>query len=48
MTNGIEILLKKLNTVTISKDGQSATIGGGVMSHDLTAALWKSGKQAGK
>lgn len=44
---GIEIKLTKLNSVTISTDGKTAEIGGGVISHDLTATLWKSNKQAG-
>lgn len=48
MDYGIEILLSKLNSITIAKDGKTATIGGGVMSKNLTDTLWAAGKQTGK
>jgi FAD/FMN-containing dehydrogenase len=45
MDYGIEIYLPQLNTLSIAADGQSATIGGGINSHNLTKALWAAGKQ---
>lgn len=48
MSSGIEIKLSKLNSVVIAKDGKTATIGGGTISHDLTATLWDAKKQIGK
>ena len=48
MTHGIEIYLNQLSTITIAKNGQTATIGGGVISKNLTDALWAVGKQTGK
>lgn len=45
MTHGIEILLTGLNSVEIAADGQSAKIGGGIRSKNLTDALWAAGKQ---
>lgn len=48
MTHGIEIHMSQLNSVTVAKDGQTATIGGGVMSKNLTDALWAAGKQTGE
>lgn len=47
MTHGIEILLTGLNSVEIAADGQSAKIGGGIRSKNLTDALWAAGKQTG-
>ncbi|OBT88352.1 hypothetical protein VE02_02285 [Pseudogymnoascus sp. 03VT05] len=45
MTNGIEISLKQLNSIKIAKDGKTVTIGGGVMSKNVTDTLWAAGKQ---
>ncbi|KUJ24545.1 FAD binding domain-containing protein [Mollisia scopiformis] len=45
MTEGIEIHLSQLSSVTVSADGTTATIGGGVISRNLTDALWAAGKQ---
>ncbi|RDL35322.1 putative FAD-dependent oxygenase [Venustampulla echinocandica] len=45
MTHGIEILMSQLNRIAIASDGKTATIGGGVMSKNLTDALWAAGKQ---
>ncbi|KAI0383382.1 FAD binding domain-containing protein [Hypomontagnella monticulosa] len=45
MTSGIEIYLAKLNTVEIAADGKTAKIGGGILSKNLTDALWAAGKQ---
>ncbi|KAJ6436729.1 FAD binding domain-containingprotein [Purpureocillium lavendulum] len=45
MQGGIEISLKQLSGVVISKDGRTATIGGGTMSKKVTDDLWAAGKQ---
>ncbi|EHL00888.1 hypothetical protein M7I_3281 [Glarea lozoyensis 74030] len=37
--------MRKLNTIDISPDGQTATIGGGALSKEVTDALWARGKQ---
>ncbi|KAB8237519.1 hypothetical protein ETB97_012941 [Aspergillus alliaceus] len=43
--HGIEIWLHKLNSVAISDVGDSATFGGGILSHEVIEALWAAGKQ---
>lgn len=48
MTRGIEIRMSQLNSVVIAKDGKTATIAGGVISKNLTDALWAAGKQTGE
>ena len=48
MTHGIEIHMSQLNSIAIAKNGKTATIGGGVMSKNLTDALWAAGKQTGE
>ncbi|PIG83258.1 FAD-dependent oxygenase [Aspergillus arachidicola] len=40
---GIEIWMHKLNTVEISDD--TATFGGGILSHQVIESLWAAGKQ---
>ncbi|CAO2650808.1 Nn.00g091050.m01.CDS01 [Neocucurbitaria sp. VM-36] len=45
MDYGIEIYLGQLNTISIAKDKQSVTVGGGTNSKNLTDALWAAGKQ---
>jgi len=45
ISNGIEIWMRKMNTVSIAPDGQSATIGGGVLAKEVTDALWAVNKQ---
>ncbi|TVY44867.1 FAD-linked oxidoreductase [Lachnellula occidentalis] len=45
MTSGIEIHMSQLSSIAVAKDGCTATIGGGVMSKNLTDALWAAGKQ---
>lgn len=45
MTTGIEIYLEKLSSIKIAADGQSVTVGGGVLSKNVTDALWAAGKQ---
>jgi AICAR transformylase/IMP cyclohydrolase PurH len=48
MQNGIQIWLNQLNSVEIAADGQTATIGGGTLSHVITSTLWAAGKQTGQ
>ncbi|RAL14899.1 FAD-binding oxidoreductase [Aspergillus homomorphus CBS 101889] len=43
---GIEIWLHKLDWTIISEDGDTATIGGGILAGNLIEALWKKGKYA--
>ncbi|KFY33623.1 hypothetical protein V494_07455 [Pseudogymnoascus sp. VKM F-4513 (FW-928)] len=45
MKSGIEISLKQLNSIKISKDGQTVTIAGGAKSKNVTDTLWAAGKQ---
>ncbi|PWI65412.1 hypothetical protein PCL_07013 [Purpureocillium lilacinum] len=45
MQGGIEIWLRQLSGVTISRDGRTATIGGGTMSKRVVDDLWAAGKQ---
>lgn len=47
MTHGIEIHMSQLNSINIAKDGKTVTLGGGVMSKNVTDALWAAGKQTG-
>ena len=47
MKYGIEIYLPQLNSISIAKDGKSATIGGGANVKNLTDTLWDAGKQTG-
>lgn len=48
MTHGIEIDLNQLSGVEVAADGQTAKIGGGTISKNVTDALWAAGKQTGK
>ncbi|KAE9366665.1 FAD binding domain protein [Stipitochalara longipes BDJ] len=43
--HGIEIWMRQMNSVTINPDGNTATIGGGVLSKELVDALWAADKQ---
>ncbi|KAI0857449.1 putative FAD-dependent oxygenase [Xylaria cubensis] len=45
MDRGVAIQLGQLSNVTISRDGETATIGGGVLSKVVTDTLLASGKQ---
>ncbi|KKY33735.1 putative fad-dependent oxygenase [Diaporthe ampelina] len=45
MQSGIEIWMNQLQTVEIAEDGETATIGGGALSTNVTQALWAAGKQ---
>ncbi|KAK6077037.1 FAD-dependent oxygenase [Seiridium cupressi] len=42
---GIEIYLSQLSSVEVAEDGQTATIGGGTLSINVTNDLWALGKQ---
>ncbi|KAF1937819.1 FAD-dependent oxygenase [Clathrospora elynae] len=42
---GIEIWIRKLNTINIAEDGKSARLGGGLLSKEVTDALWAKGMQ---
>lgn len=48
LQHGIEIWMRKLNSVTIAPDGRTATIGGGVIAKEVTDALWAANKQTSK
>jgi AICAR transformylase/IMP cyclohydrolase PurH len=48
MDYGIEIYLPQLNKISIAKDGQTVTVGGGTNSKALIDALWAANKQTGK
>lgn len=45
--NGLAILTRKMNHVRVDKGGQTATIGAGVLSKEVTNALWAVNKQTG-
>lgn len=45
--DGIRISLRNLNSIEISPDGQSVTLGGGVLTKEVTDALWDKNKQTG-
>ncbi|KAI0521823.1 FAD binding domain protein [Xylaria bambusicola] len=45
MKGGIEIWMDSLNSVKLSKDGKTATFGGGILSKAVTDSLWTLGKQ---
>ena len=42
---GIQISMENFNEIEISSDGQTALIGGGTLSKNVTDALWAKGKQ---
>ena len=46
MKPGIEIWTRLLNSVQISSDGNTATIGGGVKAKEVIDALWAANKQS--
>jgi FAD/FMN-containing dehydrogenase len=45
--NGIEIWMRSLNQIVIAEGGKTVTMGGGVLSVNVTEALWRAGKQTG-
>ncbi|PVH78374.1 FAD-binding domain-containing protein [Cadophora sp. DSE1049] len=45
MDHGIQIRMTEMKSVSIAPDGESATIGGGILSKDLVDTLWRSNKQ---
>jgi hypothetical protein len=46
--HGVGINLRKLNSVKVTKDGRSATIGGGILTKRMVEALWEKGKLSSK
>jgi len=46
--NGIQIHLTQLNQITISADGTSAFMQGGVYSDQVAQTLWDAGHVTGK
>lgn len=40
----MQINLDHLDSLTINSDGNTATIGGGILSGEVTSALWDNGK----
>lgn len=44
---GIQVRMRKLNTATVSTNGKTATIGGGMLQWEITRALFAKGKYAG-
>ncbi|KAI4122689.1 MAG: hypothetical protein LQ338_005671, partial [Usnochroma carphineum] len=47
VNHGIQINLRRLRDITIAKDGNSATLGGGVHNDDVVSALAAQGKASG-
>jgi hypothetical protein len=45
---GIQVNMRKLNTITVDSGGKSATVGGGTLQWELTKALFAQNKQAGE
>lgn len=41
---GVQVNLDHLDSLTINADGNTATIGGGILSGEVTSALWDKGK----
>lgn len=44
LDTGVQINLDHLDSLVINPDGKTATIGGGITSGEVTAALWDKGK----
>ena len=42
--HGVGINMRSMNSVDVAKDGKSATIGGGIVTKQLTDTLWEKGK----
>ena len=47
MEDGIAIRMRSMKSVSISPDGDTATLGGGVLSKEVIDGLWTAGKQTG-
>ncbi|KAJ1322929.1 fumiquinazoline A oxidase [Microdochium nivale] len=43
---GIQINLRRLNTIKVSEDGETATAGGGILQHETVRDLFAKGKMA--
>lgn len=48
LPNGIQINMRKLNSVMVDPSGNTATIGGGTLQWEANKALYAKNKQAGK
>jgi hypothetical protein len=48
MDYGIQIYMPALNSISVDKEKNLMTVGGGINSKKLSDALWTAGKQAGK
>lgn len=46
--NGIQINMRNMNRTSLRPSGKTASVGGGTLQHELTAALFSHGKQAGE
>ncbi|KAF2036502.1 FAD-binding domain-containing protein [Setomelanomma holmii] len=46
LSYGININLRKLNTTTLSRDGNTAIVGGGTLQYEITRSLFAKGKYA--
>ncbi|KAH8750850.1 FAD binding domain protein [Diaporthe sp. PMI_573] len=44
LDSGVQINMDHLDSLVISSDGKTATIGGGMLSGEVTSALWDKGK----
>jgi FAD/FMN-containing dehydrogenase len=44
---GIQINMRRLNTTNLSRDGKTATVGGGTLQYEITRSLFAPGKYAG-
>lgn len=45
LDHGIEIWMRKLNSIDIAEDGKTVRLGGGLKVKEITDALWAEGKQ---
>jgi FAD/FMN-containing dehydrogenase len=46
--SGIQINMRKMNSLHVNADGNTATVGGGIMQYEITKSLYQYGKQAGE
>ncbi|KAF2124492.1 FAD-binding domain-containing protein [Dothidotthia symphoricarpi CBS 119687] len=46
MPYGIQINMRKLNTTILSRDGKTATVGGGTLQYEITRSLFAKGRYA--
>lgn len=48
LDRGIEIWMRRLNTIDIAKNGKTVRLGGGLLVKEVTDALWAKGKQTSR